>query len=138
MKYTIYTITTIDEGRVVYVGKTNNFKRRKREHLSLNSRTKEWIAAIGTGNVLIEPVAEFDNETDALKYEDELILEYDTITNGYNKNRSGLIKAENPKEYYNTDKWKDYHREYNIDYEQTDKWKKYHRDYQRDYQRTEK
>lgn len=155
MRFTVYTITTIDQGRVVYVGETNNFQRRKREHLTLNTGTKEWLAEIGTGNVLIEPVAEFNNEVDALKYEDELILKYNTINRGYNKHRSGLIKAEDPKEYQReyqrTDKRKEYQREYQREwqreYEKTDKRKEYkreyrqtdkYREYQREYRQTDK
>ena len=120
MKYTVYVIKHIGTGTVLYVGKTKNFKMRVYQHLSLKSSTKKWLAEIGTNNVLIEPVAEFSNETDALKYEDELILKYNTIENGYNKQRSGLIFLENPeeyqrnwqKEYHSTDKFKEYNRKY--------------------------
>lgn len=128
MRYTVYTITTIDEDKVVYVGKTNDFQRRKREHLCLNSNAKDWIAVIGTDNVLIEPVTEFDTEEDALKCEDALILKYDTINRGYNKYRSGLIKAEDHKEYDRERKKTDKYREWQRGYYNTDKWREYHRD----------
>ena len=98
-KYTVYIIRHIGTGAVLYVGKTNNFKRRAYEHLKLKTHSKDWISVIGTGNVIIEEVATFNNKTDALKYEDELILKYGTIANGYNNNRSGLIKSEKPEEY---------------------------------------
>lgn len=141
MKYTVYIIKHIGTGTVLYVGKTNNFKRRVYQHLSLKSSSKEWLAEIGTNNVLIEAVAEFNNKVDALKYEDELILKYDTITNGYNKYRSGLIFEENPeeyqreyqKEYHNTDKFKKYIRKYT----KTDKYRGYQREYQKKYQGTD-
>lgn len=140
-KYTVYLIRHISTGTVLYVGKTDNFKRRAYEHLSLNTHSKKWLSVIGTGNVLIEAVAEFDNKADALKYEDELILKYDTITNGYNNNRSGLIASNNPEEYhieYNreyskTDKYKEYQRKWKREYSKTDKCKKYQREYQREY-----
>ena len=99
MKYTVYQIRHIVTGQILYIGKTNNFKRRAYQHLHLNTGTKKWLSSIGTGNVFIEEVAKFDNEVDAIKYEDELILKYNTIENGYNKYRSGLIVSENPKEY---------------------------------------
>ena len=98
-KYTVYIIRHISTGTVLYVGKTDNFKRRAYEHLKLKTHSKDWISVIGTGNVIIEEVATFNNKTDALKYEDELILKYGTIANGYNNNRSGLIKSEKPEEY---------------------------------------
>lgn len=142
MKYTVYLIRHISTGQVLYVGKTDNFKRRAYQHLHLNTGTKEWLSSIGTGNVLIEEVAKFDNEVDALKYEDELILKYGTIENGYNKNRSGLIKSENPekykieynREYRQTNEHKEYQRNYQKYYHKTDKYK----EYQLNYQKTEK
>ena len=141
MKYTVYIIKHIGTGTVLYVGSTRNFKRRTYQHLSLKSNSKKWLSVIGTGNVLIEAVAEFDNKVDALKYEDELILKYNTITNGYNKCRSGLIFEENPeeyqrnwqKEYHSTDKFKEYKRKYT----KTDKYRGYQREYQKKYQGTD-
>ena len=147
MDYTVYIIRHICTGQVLYVGKTKDFKRRAYEHLKLRTETKEWISVIGSGNIFIEAVAKFNNETDALKYEDALILKYDTITNGYNKHRSGLIEAENPKEYslkwhreyyQKNDKYKEWHREYERKYRQTEKYKEYKRNYRIEYQRTDK
>lgn len=143
MKYTVYVIKHIGTGTVLYVGKTNNLKRRAYEHLSLNAGTKKWLSVIGTENVIIEPVEEFNNEVDALKYEDELILKYDTITNGYNKHRSGLIFEENPekyqrdyrKEYQGTDGFKEYQRKWHREYSKTDKCREYQRNYHREYQK---
>ena len=156
MKYTVYIIRHIGTGAVLYVGKTRNFKRRAYEHLSLKSNSKYWLSSIGTNNVLIESVAEFDNETDALKYEDELILKYSTIANGYNKQRSGLIESENPEEYkrdwnreyyqknnkcrerikkyQRTEKYKEIRREYS----KTNKYKEYQRKWNRDYRQAKK
>ena len=137
MKYTVYIIRHISTGTVLYVGKTKNFKTRVYQHLSLKSNAKYWLAEIGTNNVLIEPVAEFSNETDALKYEDKLIIKYCTIENGYNKQRSGLIFLENPekyqKEYHSTDKFKECQRKY----KKTDKYRGYQRKYQKKYQGTD-
>lgn len=137
MKYTVYVIKHIGTGTVLYVGMTKNFKMRVYQHLSLKSNSKYWLAEIGTNNVLIEPVDEFNNKVDALKYEDELILKYDTIKNGYNKCRSGLIFEENPekyqKKYHNTDKFKEYQKKY----QGTDKYRGYQREYQKKYQGTD-
>ena len=128
MKYTVYIIRHISTGTVLYVGKTRNFKKRAYEHLSLNAHSKKWLSVIGTGNVLIEEVAKFDNETDALKYEDELILKYGTIINGYNERRSGLIESENQEEYQ-----KEYQKKYRNTYEHKEYQKEYHKEYQKEY-----
>ena len=159
MKYTVYLIRHISTGTVLYVGSTRNFKRRTYQHLSLKSNSKKWLSVIGTGNVLIEAVAEFDNKVDALKYEDELILKYNTITNGYNKCRSGLIFEENPEEYqrkyqkeyqgtdkfkecqrkyWKTDKYREYQRKYQKKYQGTDGFKEYQRNWHRDYYQAKK
>ena len=151
MKYTVYVIKHIGTGTVLYVGKTKNFKRRTYQHLSLNTHSKEWLAEIGTNNVTIESVAEFNNKVDALKYEDELIIKYGTIENGYNKNRSGLIATENigeyqrklQKEYYQkNDKFREYkinyQREYQKKYQGTDGFKEYQRNWHRDYYQAKK
>lgn len=151
MKYTVYIIRHISTGMVLYVGKTNNFKRRVYQHLSLKSSSKEWLSSIGTNNVIIEAVAEFNNKVDALKYEDELIIKYGTIENGYNKNRSGLIATENigeyqrkwQKEYYQkNDKFREYQRNYQREYQKkyqgTDEFKEYQRNWHRDYYHAKK
>ena len=145
MNYTVYLIKHIITGQVLYVGKTDNFKRRAHQHLSLNTNSKEWLSSIGTGNVLIEAVADFENKDDALKYEDELILKYNTITNGYNNNRSGLIASENPEEYNkkyqkkyreideHKEHMREYHRKYKKEYRNTEEYKEYDRKWHRDY-----
>ena len=145
-KYTVYIIRHISTGTVLYVGKTDNLKRRAYEHLKLQSRTKDWLSVIGTANVIIEEVAKFDNEVDALKYEDELIQKYGTIENGYNKHRSGLIKSENPekynieysRKYRQTNEHKEYQRNYQKYYYKTDKYKEYKRRWNRDYYKAKK
>lgn len=106
--FTVYVIKNNLQGRTVYVGKTNDFERRVNEHLSLSTHTKEWIASIGVENISITPIAEFNSKEEALKCEDEMILKYNTIEDGFNKNRSGLIAATDnnayQRQYYETNK----------------------------------
>ena len=122
--------------------------------MSLKSNSKEWLSSIGTSNVLIEEVAKFDNEVDALKYEDKLIIKYGTIENGYNKNRSGLIRIENTEEYNR--EWFQTHRKGNKEWNKKhnvhqkrylqrlkennkiDKIKAYHKEYMRYYNKAKK
>lgn len=140
----VYIIKNVREDRVVYVGKTINFNKRKYDHLTLHAHTKDWIGAIGTNNVEIIPIECFDTEEEALKREDELILQYDTIENGYNKHRSGLIERGREKEYKN--EWYQEHREdineqqkrYNADHREEKKqyhkeWYQDHREYKKQY-----
>ena len=76
------------------------------------------------------------SDEEILKKEDELIIQYDTINNGFNKQRSGLIskdKNEYSKEYLKNHNYK-HQREYN----KSEKWKELHREYMREYYKSEK
>lgn len=98
-KYVVYTISY--QGVVKYVGKTCDFDRRKRNHLTYrgNRRHSSIPIEVNLVDVEILPIKKFNNEEEALKYEDELIIKYDTINSGWNKYRSGLIKASDKNEY---------------------------------------
>ena len=64
-----------------------------------------------------------------------MILKYNTIENGYNERRSGLIKKENP-EKYNIEHYREYRRLYNREYyKKNDKYREYIRKYQKVYQK---
>ena len=58
--------------------------------------------------------------------ENELILYYNTILNGFNRYRSGIINANN---------YTEYQREYHRKYSKIDKRKEYQRQYHKEYQR---
>ena len=143
MEYTVYKIEY--KGEVKYVGKTCDFERRKWRHLN-------GYGAIPTdvdlNEVEIMPIETYTEETDALKREDELILHYDTINNGWNRQRSGLVKVSDVKayqrewhrEYSKTDIYKAKKREWEKKRRQTEKCKQYmqkyceeHREEKRDY-----
>ena len=96
--FTVYLIKF--NGVIMYIGKTNNFKRRILEHRGKMGTPKSAIPKY-VDLKLIEFViaAEFIEKRDALKYEDSLICKYQTIEKGWNKLRSGLIYKENTKEY---------------------------------------
>lgn len=97
-KYVVYTINL--QGEVMYVGKTCQFKKRKCRHLNSRGTHRSAIPLdIDLQYIDFEVISEFDNLEEALKFEDELILQYSTIENGWNKQRSGLIKVSREKEY---------------------------------------
>lgn len=87
--YSVYLIK-LDEV-VMYVGKTLDFKRRMKEHLRIGKIGSAIPVDVDSTKITIIKVKDFSNCDEALKYEDELILQYDTINNGWNKNRSGHI-----------------------------------------------
>ena len=142
--YTVYTITDIYTKKVIYVGKTKNFKKRKQQHLQLKTNTKQWISMIGVDNISIDSVHIFNNNIDAIRYEDELINKYHTITNGYNKQRSGNVyKDDNYIKSYNKQYKKVYRTEHNAEMIQYDKqYRAMHRDEmnekKREYRKTPK
>lgn len=98
-KYIIYTINL--QGKVMYVGKCRNFTLRKWQHL--NCRGIKNYSAIPTdvdlSLITINKIGELTDNLEALKEEDRLIVEYDTINNGWNKLRSGHIRIDNNTEY---------------------------------------
>ena len=108
--YSVYLIKL--DGVVMYVGKTTNFERRKSEHLHRIGTAFHGAIPEGTDltKVSFIKVKEFNDKVEALKYEDDLILQYDTIHSGWNKQRSGLISIEDSKAYNKekNEKSKDY------------------------------
>ena len=72
--YTIYKI--VKENKILYIGKTVNFKRRKWEHTYRRKLDKTY-----------EFIVIFDNLTkeEAKLKEEELIKKYDTVNNGWNR-----------------------------------------------------
>lgn len=89
-KYVVYTISY--QGVVKYVGKTCNIKDRWYRHLHCRGNRASAIP-VGINLSLIDfnIIKEFFNEEEALEFEDELIQKFNTIDNGWNKLRSGLI-----------------------------------------------
>lgn len=95
--YVVYTISL--QGKVMYVGSTKDFERRKKEHL----QQKDYSSIptdIDPSTVTIEIVKVWKSEKAMLNSEGRLIKKYDTIKNGWNRVNSGLgIDTDNMKEY---------------------------------------
>lgn len=109
----------------MYVGKTNNISNRKYQHLKRNG-TGYSAVPIDVDIQYVDFVVdrEFENNVDAVKYENELILKYDTINNGWNKNRSGYI-CEDMKTYYKERNQKPERKEWVRKYVKSDKYKEW-------------
>ena len=97
--YVVYSISL--NGEVKYVGKTCDFDRRKREHSNYRGNLKYSAIPVDVdlSFVSFSIISEVENEVEALKLEDKYILEYNTIENGWNIRRSGMIKASDEKAY---------------------------------------
>lgn len=89
IKHKVYLIRRKSDDKVLYVGCTHQFKRRRKEHFKLKTNTAYWLREIGVDNVYMECIESFRDRNEALKYEDYMILFYNTIEDGYNVNRSG-------------------------------------------------
>lgn len=149
----IYYIKDNRTDKIIYIGQTKDFKQRKYQHFGNNyiQIIDKYMFEEGRENFIME---KFDidctnmTEDEMLQKEDELILQYDTINNGFNMLRSGLISK--TKEYDNqrsakfhkTEKHKEYiknyhqiekYKEYQKNLRQTEEYKKYQREYQREY-----
>lgn len=72
--YTVYKIEK--DSKILYIGKTNNFKRRKWEHTYKRKLDKSYNFTI---------IAEKLTKEEAKQKEEEFILKYDTVKNGWNK-----------------------------------------------------
>lgn len=85
-KVYIYTIKSNE--KIIYVGSTIDFERRKSQHLAKNSSVSEdmykHFDEVGIENIKIDIVCE-TNEKERLKVEEEFQRLYDTVENGFNK-----------------------------------------------------
>lgn len=146
----LYYIKDLRTDKIIYIGQTINFQKRKRSHFSHKDQPiDKYMYEEGRENFLMEIFNNVDctntAEDEILNKEDELILYYDTINNGYNKRRSGNI-TNNIKEYehnyhityyqklkengyYNTEKLKNYIKEYR----KSEKYKEYNKEHCKKY-----
>ena len=128
----IYYIKDLRTDKIIYIGQTKDFKQRKYQHFGNNyiQIIDKYMFEEGRENFIME-MFDIDctnmTEEEILQNEDELILQYDTINNGFNMLRSGLISKteeydnQRSAKFYKTEK----HKEYIKNYHQTEKYKEY-------------
>lgn len=85
----IYKITDKRTGKVIYIGQTKDFDRRKSAHFASNKTLIDsFMYEQGRENfemnIILDCSNKTDNEINCL--ETQLITEYDTINTGFNKN----------------------------------------------------
>lgn len=135
----IYYIKDLRNDKIIYIGQTTNFIGRKHEHFRKNDRPIDlYMYEEGRQNFSIE-IFDIDctnmSDDERKNKEDELILQYDTINNGLNKKRSGLItktedySALKIKRYRENNK--EHCKEYNKEYRKTEKYKEYYKEYRK-------
>lgn len=90
--YTVYRHITPDG--MIYIGTTNNIKKRCYPSLYRCEPFKSYIQHFGWENLAHEILEEFTNKEDALIYEDALIKYYQDKHISLNKNRSGYGKLQ--------------------------------------------
>lgn len=88
MKYTVYLIK--NKGQIMYIGVTNNYIRRCREHKYKGSKNSVLPEDTDLTNIEFIPVKEFDNKIDAINFHSEL------KTNGYNEPKPVQKPIEKP------------------------------------------
>ena len=125
----LYYIKDIRTDEIIYIGKTKDFEERKHGHFTLKRNPiDKYMYEEGRKNFSMENFTYIDctNMTDdeILNKEDELILYYDTINNGFNKYRSGAI-SNDMREYKKNYYMREYHKitEYQKQYYQEHKEK---------------
>lgn len=138
----IYYIKDLRNENIIYIGQTVDFRERKNAHFSHKKRPiDKHMFEEGRDNFSME-IFDIDctNMTDEERKikEDELILFYNTIDNGFNRYRSlNISKVEDRKEYLkeyhknyrSTEKRKEYMKEYHAKYRSTEKRKEYMKEY---------
>lgn len=119
----LYFIKDLRTDKVIYIGQTSDFHKRKIQHFNGNIQPIDvHMLNNGRENFLMEifqdiDATNFTNE-ELRKKEDELIVFYNTIHDGLNKLRSGLVSknaeylTEYRKEYCKTEKMKEYRKQY--------------------------
>ena len=124
----LYYIKDNRTDKVIYIGQTKNFENRKKSHFGQKYKSIDLhMFNEGRENFSMNIFENIDcldmSEEEILKKEDELILYYDTINSGFNKQRSGgkwygENRKDTAKNYYNNSYSKKYYdetREYQIE-----------------------
>ena len=98
--------------KIMYIGISSNFKKRIEQHKYSRGTSHSAIPiTVDYHDTVFITFEKYVEKNDALLEEDKLIKKYDTINNGWNKNRSGLIETTDKtvymkcyqKQYYKTD-----------------------------------
>lgn len=130
----IYYIKDNRTDKIIYIGQTIDFKGRKAHHFkSKKTPIDKHMFEEGRKNFSMLPfdidVAEY-NRDELKNKENELILYYNTIEEGFNCCRSGIYNIDNDYEYrkkYRDEYMKEYRKEYYLNH--IEYFKEYYKHY---------
>lgn len=141
----IYGIKDKRDDKVIYIGQTGNFIKRKKSHFSDKRRSvAKYMFEQGRDNFemfILEELNEDISKEEMRNKEQFYIEKYNTLEVGLNKNRSGNIYINDTKEYrkiqmkerYDSGKMNQYYKMRN----QTEKWKQYNKEKSKELYKTE-
>lgn len=121
----LYYIKDNRTDKIIYIGQTKDFLTRKCKHFYQKDRPiDKHIQEDGKENFTMLPFENIDclnlSDEELRNKEDELILYYNTIEDGYNKRRSGDItkqenyfKIQSYNYYHTSEKRREYYKQYN-------------------------
>lgn len=138
----IYAIKDKRNDKVVYIGQTVDFKKRKQDHFSAAiTYIDNYMYEQGRDNFemyVLEELNEEVSEEEMKKLETYYIKKEDVLNTGLNKRLSFVTDKERrtyltnfDKEYKNKnkEKWKQYHNDYMKEYRKSEEYKEYKRQY---------
>ena len=130
----IYAIKDKRNDKVIYIGQTGNFKKRKSEHFSDKRRSvTKYMFEQGRENFemnILEELNEDISKEEMRNKEQYYIDKFDTHNNGFNIINSGNISL-NKQEYRKIIRETDKSKEWYKNYTQTEKFKNYQVEYHR-------
>lgn len=127
----IYAIKDKRNNKVIYIGQTVNFKRRRTEHFCRNIQPIDlYMFEQDRNNFemnILEEIYENISKEDLQNKEQEYIEHYNTTETGFNRNKSGNCKDMKKwyQDYHKTDKYK----QYQLNFFGSEKYKDYKRQY---------
>jgi len=133
----IYYIKDTRTDKIIYIGQTENYKQRKYCHFGHKKKpVDKYMFEEGRENFIME-MFDIDcsnmSDDERKQKEDELIINYDTINIGFNKNRSGMIsKNDNYESFKRKRTYRnniEHYKKYQKQYKNTEKYKEYTKDY---------
>ena len=132
----VYCIREISSDKIIYIGSTINYYKRKAVHKTDCYKHEKQLPLYQYIHSVCPDKNDFDNyfRFDELEIVDiQNRKELRQIEEKYIRKNTGILNQK--KAFQTKDELKEYRRDYSREYSKTEKQKEYHRDYSRDYSR---